>query len=108
MVPAAAVASDEGDADFDEAATEEQALAEIVAAIKIADRVWFFVEIEGFLGLLGSDQAQSLLVIAVEGDGRVVGGFVGEALEAVEGLAKLLARLCAAGGNLRGQEDIAD
>src|SRR5258705_9612203 len=51
MVPAAAVAGDKGDADFYQATAEEQALAEVVAAVKIADRVGFFGDIERGLGL---------------------------------------------------------
>src|SRR4051812_2202713 len=107
MVPAAAVAGDEGDADFDEAASEQESLAEIVAAVEIADFLWFFVEIKGFLRLLRGDEVDALLIVAVEIHRGILGGFVGEALKAIEGCAELLARLRTAAADVRRQLNVA-
>ena len=51
---------------FNQAAREQQALAERMAAIFVAQRILFLGEIEGIAGAAGRDEVESFLIIAVD------------------------------------------
>ncbi|MEY5015107.1 MAG: hypothetical protein RIS92_1465 [Verrucomicrobiota bacterium] len=57
---------DDSSAGFDEAASEQAALAEGVASVAIPHRVSFLVEVEGVPSAAGDDEVQGFLVVVVE------------------------------------------
>ena len=74
-------------AGFDQAAGQQAALAEGVAAVQVADRGRFFLKLEGIASAARDDQGESPVVIFGEfevGDGLVDDGHAG-----VQGFAKL-------------------
>src|SRR6185503_415526 len=80
MIPAAVVDGDETHADFDESPREEKSLGKVVATVSVAYFLGLAVDIESFLRLCRGNKVESLRVILVESDGRVVGEFIGVAL----------------------------
>ncbi len=76
MVPAAIVHGDHAHACLDEASCQQETLSGAVAAIFVAQLVGFGIEVKGFAGLAGADQAVGGAVEAVH-RGECVGFFCG-------------------------------
>ena len=106
VIPSAIDEGDEADAAFDEAACHEHAHAGVVAAIFVLDSVGLGLEVEGFAGLLGADQAVGVLVEGVHGV-EGVGFFQGTEV-GIDGGEDVLALLEALVIDLGGKGEIAD
>ena len=84
MIPAAVVEGDERHAGLDQSPGQEGSLAEAIAAVAVADRVGFAMDVERRLGFWRSDEVVALLVELVERQHRVAGGRVVDAQQAID------------------------